>query len=553
MTAEGPTGTSDRVVAARFEALLSGVRLVAIDVETCSPPDAPPRVVALGVVTTRLGRRPGQYSTLVDPQAPIDDRSHRVHGIDDDAVAGWPSFDTIAPVLEQLLDGHGEQVVLVAHNAGFDVSVLKAEFARVGGALPAVAVLDTARGATLDMLGVRRASRRLPDVGAAVGVAVVDHHDALADARACSQIAQMLLRLAAERGHDDLAALLEEVTGGRTTDDHGPAAARTGSRGAKRSRSRRHVSDAHVTTHAQVLDGSPTGDELQAWCDLLVTCAQLRCPMTADRVAGAAAQPEVLHAAVEQALRALLDADDVQAPAVASLLGGLEQVRSGLVPLEGRLGLRRAAFAWAAEWAGQLDALTRCSTDACPDCRAGRPCPLDTWREPLADLAFAESRERPRGLLRPNGANRGTGSYTTWLREHLDRRLADETLAVCLAHYRDTDDDRRARTVAQFGWDAGCRHPDAAALVADTRAAAGTEADLQVAVDVCDIVLATDGDSTAPSVQRLHATHARLSGLLARSRGRDTGIVDDDGNVIYAPRHHPTDPKRPPRRRRFSA
>lgn len=38
----------------------------------------------------------------------------------------------------------------------------------------------------------------------------------------------------------------------------------------------------------------------------------------------------------------------------------------------------------------------------------------------------------------------GTGSYTTRRRERLDRRLADETLAICLAHYRDTDDDRRA-------------------------------------------------------------------------------------------------------------
>ncbi len=64
------------------------------------------------------------------------------------------------------------------------------------------------------------------------------------------------------------------------------------------------------------------------------------------------------------------------------------------MPLKGR----RAAFAWAAAWAGQLDALARC----------------------------------------------GTGSYTTRRRERLDHRLADETLAICLAHYRDTDDDRRA-------------------------------------------------------------------------------------------------------------
>jgi len=221
-------------------------------------------------------------------------------------------------------------------------------------------------------------------------------------------------------------------------------------------------------------------------------------------------------------------------------------LRDGLEPLPGRLGLRRAAFAWADTWAEDLDALGRCGKDACPDCREGLPCPLDTWREPLAELAFAASREKPRGLPRPNGKNRGTGAYTTWLRKGRDRHLADATLAVCVQHYRDTGNDGRGRTVAQFGWDAGCRHPDIAALVADTRADAGTEADLQAAVDVCHTVLDAIGDSTASPVQRLHATHARLSGLLARSRGRDTGTVDDDGNPIFAPRHHPTDPKRPP-------
>lgn len=114
-------------------------------------------------------------------------------------------------------------------------------------------------------------------------------------------------------------------------------------------------------------------------------------------------------------------------------------------------------------------------------------------------------------------------------------------------------DDRRARTVAQFSFDAGSRRPDVAVLVADTRAAAGTPEDLQAAVDVCNTVLATVGDSTATSVQRLRATHNRLAGLPSRARGRDTGTIDEDGNIIYAPRHHPTDPKHTPRRRRFSA
>lgn len=117
---------------------------------------------------------------------------------------------------------------------------------------------------------------------------------------------------------------------------------------------------------------------------------------------------------------------------------------------------------------------------------------------------------------------------------------------MCLRHYRDTDDDRRGRTVAQFGGEAGCRQADLAAMVADTHAAAGTAADLQAAVDICHTVLAAAGDSSALSIQRLLATHARLAGRLTRAHGCDTGTVDDDGNPIYVARHHSTAPKRPP-------
>jgi hypothetical protein len=71
-------------------------------------------------------------------------------------------------------------------------------------------------------------------------------------------------------------------------------------------------------------------------------------------------------------------------------------------------------------------------------------------------------------------------------------------------------------------------------------------------VDICHTVLATVGGWTAPSIPRLHATHARLVGQLSRAHGRDTGTIDEAGNPIYVARHHPTAPKRRPRRQRFS-
>lgn len=63
-----------------------------------------------------------------------------VHGISDADLVGKPTFDLIAAELAEFLDG----AMLVAHNAGFDIGFLNAEFARLG--LPPVdpgRVVDT--------------------------------------------------------------------------------------------------------------------------------------------------------------------------------------------------------------------------------------------------------------------------------------------------------------------------------------------------------------------------------------------------------------------------
>lgn len=105
-----------------------------VDLETCAPPGGGPhRVVSVGAVTCRAGAQRGVWSTLVNPQVPIDSVTRGIHGITDDLVAGEPSFDQVAPQLASLLAPRdGERVVLSAHNVSSDVSVLRAEFARVG-------------------------------------------------------------------------------------------------------------------------------------------------------------------------------------------------------------------------------------------------------------------------------------------------------------------------------------------------------------------------------------------------------------------------------------
>ena len=107
-------------------------------------------------------------------------------------------------------------------------------------------------------------------------------------------------------------------------------------------------------------------------------------------------------------------------------------------------------------------------------------------------------------------------------------------------HWRATDQDSWADTVAQHGWDAGCRHPDITEAVATLRAAPGTVADLKAGLTIIDTALTTADGSTAPGWTRLDARRAQLAGRLRRARsGRPTGEFDADGNPIYATPHHP--------------
>jgi DNA polymerase-3 subunit epsilon len=107
-------------------------------------------------------------------------------------------------VLEQLLT-FVEGDVLVAHNAAFDMAVLRKTTEAVGGTLPDLQY-------TCSLLIARKTynleSYRLNQVAYAVGHEEFDHHDALADSDACARI---MIHAAKRHGADDLAGLLAET------------------------------------------------------------------------------------------------------------------------------------------------------------------------------------------------------------------------------------------------------------------------------------------------------------------------------------------------------
>jgi exodeoxyribonuclease X len=108
-------------------------RYVVVDVEGNG--QQPPDLVELGITTILDGAigEPGAW--LFRPGGPITAMARRVHGISNEDVAEAPVFADLAADLRARLDGP----VLVAHNAGVDLGVLKR---KLPGFAPAD-VLDT--------------------------------------------------------------------------------------------------------------------------------------------------------------------------------------------------------------------------------------------------------------------------------------------------------------------------------------------------------------------------------------------------------------------------
>jgi DNA polymerase-3 subunit epsilon len=189
----------------------------AIDFETAN--SSPASACSVGLVRVRDGVVVAQTGWLIRPPAGHDEFQEwnvRIHGIHPHQVAdaaGW------SEQLDRLCAFAGADV-LVAHNAGFDLNVIRRACEATGDDCPpyqSLCSLSVARRVyDLD-------SYRLPVSAAAAGFGAFPHHDALADARACAQI---VIDAARRTGSGSVWELAEAV-GVRVADPLGVAAPAT--------------------------------------------------------------------------------------------------------------------------------------------------------------------------------------------------------------------------------------------------------------------------------------------------------------------------------------
>ncbi|MCA1971925.1 MAG: 3'-5' exonuclease, partial [Caenispirillum sp.] len=120
-------------------------------------------------------------------------------GITDDLARGAPPFPDVWPALEPLLRG----AVLVGHNIGFDLALLRRECSLAGLPPPAPPTLDTLLLAGLLFPDMTDLS--LEALGERLGVDIHGRHTALGDALVTAELYVRLLPLLDSAGIGTLA------------------------------------------------------------------------------------------------------------------------------------------------------------------------------------------------------------------------------------------------------------------------------------------------------------------------------------------------------------
>lgn len=159
---------------------------VAFDFETTGLSPSKDRVLEIGCVKfNREFQIVDEWETLVNPKRDVGRTD--IHGITPKMLLEAPTFEEIAASFAKFLDGS----ILVAHNKGFDLRFLCAEFARLG-----IESVDPDALCTMELFrsSFPRGPRQLGKCCEFLGINVVDAHQALSDARMSASIAIHILK-----------------------------------------------------------------------------------------------------------------------------------------------------------------------------------------------------------------------------------------------------------------------------------------------------------------------------------------------------------------------
>jgi DNA polymerase-3 subunit epsilon len=195
-----------------LELPLSAIPLAFLDFETTGlSPRRGDRVCEVAFQRVVNGVVETSYTTLINPQRPLSERSFIINRISAEQLASAPIFSTIAGSLRAAL----ADTVIVAHNAPFDLEFLHAELALAGQPALLAPAIDTL--AIARRLFPRRQSHSLAALAAALGSPPPSHR-AMDDVLALRVVFDDMLTQLATLGITQLGDLLRYARGLRPGD-----------------------------------------------------------------------------------------------------------------------------------------------------------------------------------------------------------------------------------------------------------------------------------------------------------------------------------------------
>lgn len=157
-----------------------------IDTETTGGNPSKDRVMEIAIIVHNGKKIVKQYSSLINPEAPIMPFVVSLTGINNDMLKDAPTFPEIAKEINELT----ENAIFVAHNARFDYGVLRNEFKRIGMRFNRKQ-LCTVKLARQILPGYK--SYSLGKLCREMGIPVDNRHRALGDAEATALLFEKIL------------------------------------------------------------------------------------------------------------------------------------------------------------------------------------------------------------------------------------------------------------------------------------------------------------------------------------------------------------------------
>ncbi len=201
------------------------VNFTAFDFETANEKRASP--CSCGIAVVRDGKIVEVKHWLIRPkELRFHSMNVMIHGITESMVRHAPEFDIVWPEIFR----HMSDTIMVAHNASFDMSVLRQTAALYGMTLPPMKFACTRVIAkhvwpTLPSYQLGDLARRLR--------LTFKHHQADEDARACAEIGLEACRRESTHSLEELAEKLGFRNGSLTADSYKSAGAKRVSKAAK--------------------------------------------------------------------------------------------------------------------------------------------------------------------------------------------------------------------------------------------------------------------------------------------------------------------------------